>query len=98
MTRQPSREKRLTVAWPMPRLAPVSTMVFLVSVSAMVKSPAGDVADGNLAAGRHWVLDRGGGAAVAGHVEAVGIDGFGRTDSTRWRRRCLGGRGCRWGS
>ena len=35
MTRQPSREKRFTVAWPMPRLAPVRTMVFLVSASAM---------------------------------------------------------------
>ena len=26
MTRQPAAEKRLTVAWPMPRLAPVSSM------------------------------------------------------------------------
>ncbi|CDX32668.1 exported hypothetical protein [Mesorhizobium sp. SOD10] len=47
MTRQPSREKRFTVAWPMPRLAPVSTMVFLLSVSAMVLSPAGHVAEGS---------------------------------------------------
>ena len=37
-TRQPSREKRLTVAWPMPRLAPVSTSVFLGSVSAITPS------------------------------------------------------------
>jgi hypothetical protein len=27
MTRQPAAEKRFTVAWPMPRLAPVSTSV-----------------------------------------------------------------------
>ena len=27
ITRHPSREKRLTVAWPMPRLAPVSSRV-----------------------------------------------------------------------
>jgi hypothetical protein len=27
MTRQPADEKRLTVAWPMPREAPVSTKV-----------------------------------------------------------------------
>ncbi len=27
MTRQPALEKRLTVAWPMPRLAPVSSRV-----------------------------------------------------------------------
>jgi hypothetical protein len=27
MTRQPAAEKRLTVAWPMPRLAPVSSSV-----------------------------------------------------------------------
>ena len=27
MTRQPAAEKRFTVAWPMPRLAPVSSMV-----------------------------------------------------------------------
>jgi hypothetical protein len=27
MTRQPAAEKRLTVAWPMPRLAPVSSKV-----------------------------------------------------------------------
>jgi hypothetical protein len=27
MTRQPAAEKRLTVAWPMPRLAPVSRSV-----------------------------------------------------------------------
>src|SRR5262249_992017 len=27
MTRQPAAEKRLTVAWPMPRLAPVSSNV-----------------------------------------------------------------------
>jgi hypothetical protein len=32
MMRQPSRAKRFTVAWPMPRLAPVSTMVLRVSV------------------------------------------------------------------
>jgi hypothetical protein len=30
-------EKRFTVAWPIPRLAPVSTMVFLLSVSVMAK-------------------------------------------------------------
>ena len=35
MTRQPSREKRLTVAWPMPRLAPVRTIVFRVSSLAV---------------------------------------------------------------
>ena len=27
MTRQPAAEKRFTVAWPMPRLAPVSSNV-----------------------------------------------------------------------
>jgi hypothetical protein len=27
MTRQPAAEKRFTVAWPMPRLAPVSSSV-----------------------------------------------------------------------
>src|SRR4051794_8501568 len=27
MTRQPAAEKRLTVAWPMPRLAPVRSMI-----------------------------------------------------------------------
>jgi hypothetical protein len=26
-TRQPAEEKRITVAWPMPRLAPVSSIV-----------------------------------------------------------------------
>jgi hypothetical protein len=30
-------EKRFTVAWPMPRLAPVRTMVFLLSVCVTTK-------------------------------------------------------------
>ena len=35
MMRQPSSEKRLTVAWPMPRLAPVSISVgFEVAMAA----------------------------------------------------------------
>ena len=34
MTRQPSRENRFTVACPIPRLAPVSTMVLRLSVMA----------------------------------------------------------------
>src|SRR5690606_36130152 len=45
MTRQPSREKRLTVACPMPRLAPVRTIVFLRVSSAMFGSPASYVAE-----------------------------------------------------
>jgi hypothetical protein len=46
MTRQPAREKRFTVAWPMPRLAPVSTMVFL-GVSVILIGPLSLILSGH---------------------------------------------------
>src|SRR3712207_6686577 len=43
MTRQPAAENRLTVAWPMPRLAPVSSMTRRpwFEVGAAKRSPSG---------------------------------------------------------
>ena len=41
MTRQPAAEKRFTVAWPMPRLAPVSSMTRRLWLDWVTSAPAG---------------------------------------------------------